>query len=169
MVGTGLLMVGLGFKSGHVPFHMWTPDAYQGAPSPVTGFMAAATKIAAFAAILRLFDAALFPLRDDWRPLLIGARGRDDDRRLGACGRAGGPEANTCLLLDSSRGLRAHRRRGGKRSRHLGLALLPRDLWTDRARRLRVGVAGRGHGTSRTFGCPTSAVFSIVRRCWRER
>jgi NADH-quinone oxidoreductase subunit N len=67
-----LLMIGLGFKIAAVPFHMWTPDAYQGAPSPVTGFMAAATKIAAFAAILRLFDAILFPLRWDWRPLLIG-------------------------------------------------------------------------------------------------
>jgi NADH-quinone oxidoreductase subunit N len=67
-----LLVVGLGFKIAAVPFHMWTPDAYQGAPSPVTGFMAAATKIAAFAAILRLFDAILFPLRWDWRPLLIG-------------------------------------------------------------------------------------------------
>ncbi|MEA2506170.1 MAG: NADH-quinone oxidoreductase subunit [Actinomycetota bacterium] len=67
-----LLIVGLGFKIAAVPFHMWTPDAYQGAPSPVTGFMAAATKIAAFAAILRLFDAILYPLRWDWRPLVIG-------------------------------------------------------------------------------------------------
>jgi NADH-quinone oxidoreductase subunit N len=71
-LGAVLLIVGLGFKIAAVPFHMWTPDAYQGAPSPVTGFMAAATKIAAFAAILRLFDAILFPLRWDWRPLLIG-------------------------------------------------------------------------------------------------
>ncbi|MEA2485903.1 MAG: NADH-quinone oxidoreductase subunit [Actinomycetota bacterium] len=67
-----LLIVGLGFKIAAVPFHMWTPDAYQGAPSPVTGFMAAATKIAAFAAILRLFDAILYPLRWDWRPIVIG-------------------------------------------------------------------------------------------------
>lgn len=70
VVGAGLLMVGLGFKAAVVPFHMWTPDAYQGAPSPVTGFMAAATKFAAFAAILRLFDVVLWPLRDDWRPIL---------------------------------------------------------------------------------------------------
>ncbi|MDQ4094872.1 MAG: NADH-quinone oxidoreductase subunit NuoN [Actinomycetota bacterium] len=72
VVGMGLLIVGLGFKIAAVPFHMWTPDAYQGAPSPVTGFMAAATKVAAFAAILRLFDVILLPLRDDWRPLLVG-------------------------------------------------------------------------------------------------
>ena len=72
ILGVGLLIVGLGFKVAAVPFHMWTPDAYQGAPSPVTGFMAAATKIAAFAALLRLLDVTLFSLRDDWRPLIIG-------------------------------------------------------------------------------------------------
>lgn len=72
VLGTGLLIVGLGFKIAAVPFHSWTPDAYQGAPSPVTGFMAAGSKIAAFAAILRLFDAVLYPLRWDWQPLLIG-------------------------------------------------------------------------------------------------
>lgn len=71
VVGAGLLIVGLGFKVAAVPFHMWTPDAYQGAPSPVTGFMAAASKVAGFAALLRLLDAVLYPLRWDWRPLLI--------------------------------------------------------------------------------------------------
>jgi NADH-quinone oxidoreductase subunit N len=71
-IATGLLIVGLGFKVAAVPFHMWTPDAYQGAPAPVTGFMAAATKLAGFAALIRLLDAILFPLRTDWRPLLLG-------------------------------------------------------------------------------------------------
>lgn len=72
VLGTGLLIVGLGFKVAAVPFHMWTPDAYQGAPSPVTGFMAAGSKLAGFAALLRLLDVVLFPLRWDWRPLVIG-------------------------------------------------------------------------------------------------
>jgi NADH-quinone oxidoreductase subunit N len=72
VLATGLIIVGLGCKFAAVPFHMWTPDAYQGAPSPVTGFMAAATKLAAFAALLRLLDAVLFPLRWDWRPLVVG-------------------------------------------------------------------------------------------------
>ena len=72
VVAVALIIVGLGFKVAAVPFHMWTPDAYQGAPSPVTGFMAAATKLAAFAALLRILDVALFQLRDDWRPLVIG-------------------------------------------------------------------------------------------------
>jgi NADH-quinone oxidoreductase subunit N len=72
VLATGLLVVGLGFKIAAVPFHMWTPDAYQGAPTPVTGFMAAASKLAGFAALLRLLDATLFPLRWEWRPLVIG-------------------------------------------------------------------------------------------------
>ena len=66
--GFALLLVGLGFKVAAVPFHMWTPDVYQGAPTPVTGFMAAAVKAAAFAALLRIFNVALPLYRDDWRP-----------------------------------------------------------------------------------------------------
>ncbi len=71
-LAAGLLIVGLGFKIAAVPFHMWTPDAYQGAPSAVTGFMAAASKLAGFAALIRLLDAALFTLRWEWQPIIIG-------------------------------------------------------------------------------------------------
>jgi len=68
LAGFALLLVGLGFKVAAVPFHMWTPDVYQGAPTPVTAFMSAATKAAAFAALLRVFGVA-FPLYStDWRP-----------------------------------------------------------------------------------------------------
>ena len=68
LAGIAMLLVGLGFKVAAVPFHMWTPDVYQGAPTPVTAFMSAATKAAAFAALLRVFGVA-FPLyRTDWRP-----------------------------------------------------------------------------------------------------
>ena len=66
----GLLLVGFGFKTAVVPFHMWTPDVYQGAPTPVTGFMAAATKAAAFAAFVRVFVGALAPLQWSWLPVL---------------------------------------------------------------------------------------------------
>ncbi len=70
-VGFALLLVGLGFKVAAAPFHMWTPDVYQGAPTPVTAFMAAATKAAAFAALLRIFVGA-FQLYDvDWRPAVF--------------------------------------------------------------------------------------------------
>lgn len=70
LIGTGLLSVGLLFKVGAVPFHTWIPDVYQGAPTPITAFMAAATKIAAFGAMLRIFYVALPGMRDDWRPML---------------------------------------------------------------------------------------------------
>ncbi len=70
LAGTVLLLVGLGFKVAAVPFHMWTPDVYQGAPTPVTAFMASATKVAAFAALLRIFDGALLVYRDEWRPVV---------------------------------------------------------------------------------------------------
>ncbi|MFL6085470.1 MAG: NADH-quinone oxidoreductase subunit NuoN [Mycobacterium sp.] len=70
LIGTGLLLVGVLFKVGAVPFHSWIPDVYQGAPTPITAFMAAATKIAAFGAMLRIFYIALPGLRDDWRPVM---------------------------------------------------------------------------------------------------
>ncbi|MCW2689834.1 MAG: nuoN [Mycobacterium sp.] len=70
LVGMGLLLVGILFKVGAVPFHSWIPDVYQGAPTPITAFMAAATKVAAFGAMLRIFYVALPELRADWRPVL---------------------------------------------------------------------------------------------------
>lgn len=70
--GMGMLAVGLLFKVGAAPFHSWTPDVYQGAPTAVTGFMAAATKVAAFGALLRLFYVAFGGARWDWRPMMWG-------------------------------------------------------------------------------------------------
>src|SRR4051794_8676403 len=66
LTGVALTLVGLAFKASVAPFHTWTPDVYQGAPTPVTAFMAVATKAAAFAVILRLFDKALLPTHDNW-------------------------------------------------------------------------------------------------------
>jgi NADH-quinone oxidoreductase subunit N len=65
--GVLFVLVGLLFKVGAVPFHSWTPDVYQGAPTPVTGFMAACTKVAAFGAILRLVYVGVQASRWDWR------------------------------------------------------------------------------------------------------
>ncbi|MEV0489155.1 NADH-quinone oxidoreductase subunit NuoN [Streptomyces atratus] len=70
LIGGAMILTGLLFKVGAVPFHMWTPDVYQGAPTPVTGFMAAATKVAAFGALLRLLYVVLPGLSWDWRPVL---------------------------------------------------------------------------------------------------
>jgi len=66
----GLLGVGFLFKVSAAPFHMWTPDAYQGAPTCVTASMSAGTKVAAFAAFLRVFHVAYFSLASDWRPFI---------------------------------------------------------------------------------------------------
>ncbi|MDI3315446.1 MAG: NADH-quinone oxidoreductase subunit NuoN [Mycobacterium sp.] len=70
LLGVALLSVGLLFKVGAVPFHSWIPDVYQGAPTPITGFMAAATKVAAFGALVRVVYVALPPLHHQWRPVL---------------------------------------------------------------------------------------------------
>ncbi len=70
--GLALLLVGLGFKVAAVPFHAWTPDVYQGSPTPVVAFMASAVKVAGVAALLRVFVLAFSAHSDDWRPALMG-------------------------------------------------------------------------------------------------
>jgi len=70
LLGVGMLLIGFGFKVAAVPFHMWTPDAYEGAPTPVTAFMAVGVKVAAFAAFLRLFLIHLAPVSMHWSPVL---------------------------------------------------------------------------------------------------
>jgi NADH-quinone oxidoreductase subunit N len=72
LIGLALLGVGLMFKIGAVPFHSWKPDVYQGAPTPITAFMAAATTVSAFGAVLRVIYVALPGAKWDWRPALWG-------------------------------------------------------------------------------------------------
>jgi len=71
LIGLGLLLVGFGFKTAAVPFHMWAPDVYDGAPTPVTGFMATAVKAAAFAALARVLIEA-FSQTAAWHSIVIG-------------------------------------------------------------------------------------------------
>jgi NADH-quinone oxidoreductase subunit N len=94
LVGIAMAAVGLAFKTSIAPFHQWTPDVYQGAPTPITAFMAVATKAAAFAVFLRFFDVALGSEAGDWQPALatlaaisivvgnLGALGQDSLKRL---------------------------------------------------------------------------------------
>jgi NADH-quinone oxidoreductase subunit N len=94
LVGIALAATGLAFKTSIAPFHQWTPDVYQGAPTPVTAFMAVATKAAAFAVFVRFFDVALAPESGDWDVALavlaaisiavgnIGALRQDSLKRL---------------------------------------------------------------------------------------
>jgi NADH-quinone oxidoreductase subunit N len=70
LVAMGLLLVGLAFKVAAVPFHMWTPDAYEAAPTVITGFMSTAVKAAGFAVFVRVFLLALEPLRAEWMPVV---------------------------------------------------------------------------------------------------
>jgi NADH-quinone oxidoreductase subunit N len=94
LTGIALAVAGLAFKASVAPFHQWTPDVYQGAPTPVTAFMAVATKAAAFAVIVRFFDVAVQPAKDDWDAALaalavasivignVGAIGQSSLKRL---------------------------------------------------------------------------------------
>jgi NADH-quinone oxidoreductase subunit N len=71
IIAVPMLLVGLGFKVAAVPFHMWTPDVYQGAPSAVVAFMSVGAKVAGFAALLRIFTVALPELAQAWGPVII--------------------------------------------------------------------------------------------------
>ena len=68
LTGLGLIIVGFAFKASVAPFHQWTPDVYEGAPTPITAFMATATKAAALGVILRFFDVAVIDAQDTWAP-----------------------------------------------------------------------------------------------------
>jgi NADH-quinone oxidoreductase subunit N len=94
LTGIALTLAGMGFKASVAPFHQWTPDVYEGAPTPITAFMAVATKAAALGVMLRFFDVALIDVQDDWGPALaalaaitivvgnVGALGQSSLKRL---------------------------------------------------------------------------------------
>ncbi|HUA35941.1 MAG TPA: NADH-quinone oxidoreductase subunit N [Candidatus Binataceae bacterium] len=72
LLGLGLMLIGFGFKVAAAPFHMWTPDVYEGAPTPITAFMAVGVKIAAFAGFVRVFMVQLAPVSEHWTIVLWG-------------------------------------------------------------------------------------------------
>jgi len=94
LAAIALSVVGLAFKASVAPFHQWTPDVYEGAPTPITAFMAVATKAATFGAFLRLFDVGLIDAQQTWGPMLaalavttivvgnVGALGQDSLKRM---------------------------------------------------------------------------------------
>jgi NADH-quinone oxidoreductase subunit N len=94
LTGIGLATVGFAFKASVAPFHQWTPDVYEGAPSPITAFMATATKAAAIGAFLRFFDVAVVGAQNSWAPLIaalatvtiivgnVGALGQSSLKRM---------------------------------------------------------------------------------------
>jgi NADH-quinone oxidoreductase subunit N len=94
LTGVALCVAGLAFKTSVAPFHQWTPDVYEGAPTPITAFMAVATKVAALGVFLRLFDVALIGAQQSWGPALatlaavtivvgnVGALGQSSLKRM---------------------------------------------------------------------------------------
>jgi NADH-quinone oxidoreductase subunit N len=118
LIGIALAAVGLAFKVSVAPFHQWTPDVYEGAPTPVTAFMAVATKAAAFAVFARFFVVALGPSADQWQPALaalaaisiivgnVGALGQSSLKRLlGYSGIAQGGYILVGLLVATTDGI----------------------------------------------------------------
>jgi NADH-quinone oxidoreductase subunit N len=94
LTGLALVVTGLAFKASVAPFHQWTPDVYEGAPTPITAFMATATKAAAFGILLRFFDVAVIDAQPDWAPAIavlaaitivvgnVGAIGQSSVKRI---------------------------------------------------------------------------------------
>ena len=121
LTGIGLVIVGFAFKASIAPFHQWTPDVYEGAPTPITGFMATATKAAALGAFMRFFDVAVIGAQDSWAPMLaalaaitiivgnVGALGQSSMKRM--LGYSGVAQAGYMLggvIVGTSAGRRGH-------------------------------------------------------------
>ncbi len=121
LTGVGLVVAGFGFKASVAPFHQWTPDVYEGAPTPITAFMATATKAAALGVFVRFFDVAVIGAQNTWAPMLaalasvtmivgnVGALGQSSLKRmLGYSGVAqagymlGGVVVGTRLGIDAT-------------------------------------------------------------------
>ena len=139
-MGLAFLTTGVAFKIAAVPFHYWTPDAYQGSPTPVTGYLSVGPKVGAFALIIRLFGEALWPLADVWLPIILVlstltmslgnlvALTQDNVKRMLAYSSI----AHTGYMLV---GLAAYAAGPARRPR--GPALLPRGLHVHEPRRVR--------------------------------
>ena len=131
-LGLGLLLIGFGFKVAAVPFHMWAPDVYDGAPTPVTGFMATGVKAAAFVALVRVLVEAFPSAEAVWQPVdLLDGRRFDGGGQPGGPG-AADPQADAGVQLDRARGLPAGggvagQPDGGRRGAALPGGLRPHD------------------------------------------
>jgi NADH:ubiquinone oxidoreductase subunit 2 (subunit N) len=154
MVGGLLVFIGLGFKVSLVPFHMWTPDAYEGAPTAATAFMSAGAKAAGFAGLLRVLMIALPSLAANWTAVMIGLCILT--MTVGnVIAILQSNEAAARLLLDRPRRLRHARRDRGRYRRRGRGAVLPRGLHDHEPRRVRHRLAD-GQGRRRARARPGS-------------
>ena len=143
LLAVGLLIVGFGFKVAAVPFHMWSPDAYEGAPAVVTGFMSTGVKAAAIAAFARVFLSALEPMIAEWAPVLWVVAAATMIRRDGDGRGADQPQADARVFEHRARRVSAGRAGGGQRRRQGRDPLLPRRLCAHQPRRVRCHRAAR--------------------------
>ena len=169
LTGIALIVAGLAFKASVAPFHQWTPDVYEGAPTPITAFMAVATKAAAFGVILRFFDVALIGASDDWAPALaalavvtivvgnVGAIGQSSLKRL---------------LAYSSVAQAGYMLAGVVVTTQLGVArgrLLPRRLPAHEPRRVRGDRRARARDRAGRRHLLALRARRERGRCWRGR
>ena len=137
VAGMAMIIAGLAFKASAAPFHMWTPDVYEGAPTPVTAFMSAATKAVALVVMLRVLVTA-FPEQSEIWSIAIAVIAVDVARdRQPRRARAAEREATARVLVRLPGRVHAHRDRGGQRARRQGAALLPDPVRRSLARRVR--------------------------------
>ena len=128
LTGLGLVIVGFAFKASVAPFHQWTPDVYEGAPTPVTAFMATATKAAALGVFLRFFDVAAVGAYNTWAPADRDDRRDHDHRRQRRRARPVVAEADARLLGRRPGRLHAVRPRRRHPARRVRDGPLPRRL-----------------------------------------
>ncbi len=168
LLGIGMMVIGFGFKVAAVPFHMWTPDVYEGAPTPVTAFMAVGVKLAAFAAFVRVFPGRSRIDRSALADRAVGSRGADDDRRKSDRRGADQYQADARVLGDRARRLSAAGDGGGS-AIGPGDSLLPTRVCIHEPRRVRSSNCARAARRSRVIGSATFAALRHVSRCWPAR
>ena len=166
LLGLGLLIVGFGFKVASAPFHMWTPDVYEGAPTSVTAFMAVAVKAAAFAAFARVFFLAFPAIQGglDHGPVGPG-RGHHDHRQRGGH-RPDQHQTHAGLLLHRPRRLPPGGPGGRQPAGRHEPALLPAGLHPDEPRGLRGGDPGGAQERTATSTSTTTPAWAPSTRSW---
>ena len=138
ILGIVFVAAGIAFKISAAPFHMWTPDVYEGAPTPVTAFFASAPKMAAMALMVRVFVGAFPGILAQWQQIIVFIVDHLDDARRLRGDRAAQLQAADGLFLDRQCRLRADRACGRDAGRRPGRRRLHGDLPGDDARRLRL-------------------------------
>ena len=173
--GLGLVIAGFAFKASVAPFHQWTPDVYEGAPTPITAFMATATKAAALGVFLRFFDVAAINVQSHLGPADRRPRHVHDHRRQRRRARPVLAEADARLLGRGPGRLPAHRGRRRHQPRDHRRRPLPARLHPDEPRRVRRDRRASGArrtgdkiGASRASApAPVSCVAADRRDAWR--